>query len=86
MPVKSNEIRIKDSSGRPIVDSIADQFGAVISRAGLASTEFSYRKRQEVYGEGEPAEYVCQILSGTARSYKQLADGRGQIGAFLCAG
>lgn len=86
MLTKSSESRVKGNNGRSIIYSISDPFGEVISRAGLLATEFSYGKRTEIYGEGEPAEYVYQILSGIARSYKLLADGRRQIGAFHVPG
>src|SRR6202012_5583810 len=48
--------------------------------------EFKYRRGAEVFGEGEPAEYVYQVIEGAVRSYKLLSDGRRQIGAFHLAG
>lgn len=48
--------------------------------------EFTYKKRSEIYGEKEPAEYVYQVKSGAVRSYKLLSDGRRQIGAFHLVG
>ena len=44
--------------------------------------EFKYRRNTEVFGEGEAAEYVFQIVEGAVRSYKLLSDGRRQISAF----
>ena len=46
----------------------------------------SYARNEEIFGEGEPADYVYQIVSGSARTYKVLSDGRRQIGAFYFAG
>jgi CRP/FNR family nitrogen fixation transcriptional regulator len=46
----------------------------------------SYRKDEEIYGEGEPSEYVYQVIRGAVRTYKLLNDGRRQIGAFHLAG
>ncbi len=63
-----------------------DGFSAMTACAGLAATEFSYRKDEEIYGEGEPAEYVYQVISGAVRTYKLLSDGRRQIGAFHLPG
>jgi CRP-like cAMP-binding protein len=40
----------------------------------------------EIYGEGEPAEYLYKIISGAVRTYKTLSDGRRQIGAFYLPG
>lgn len=48
--------------------------------------EFTYKRGTEIYGEGEPAEYIYQIKAGAVRSYKLLSDGRRQIGAFHLAG
>jgi CRP/FNR family nitrogen fixation transcriptional regulator len=69
----------------PVVPSV-DQFSAIATCSGLIATEFSYRKDEEVYGEGEPAEYVYQVIRGAIRTYKLLSDGRRQIGAFHLAG
>lgn len=63
-----------------------DQFGLVMVHAGLVATEFCYRKDEEIYGEGEPADYVYQVVRGAVRSYKLLSDGRRQIGAFHLPG
>jgi len=43
-------------------------------------------RNDEVYGEGESADYVYKIVSGTVRTAKLLADGRRQVGAFYLAG
>jgi CRP/FNR family nitrogen fixation transcriptional regulator len=63
-----------------------DQFSVIASCAGLIATEFSYKKDEEIYGEGEPSEYVYQVVRGAVRTYKLLNDGRRQIGAFHLAG
>jgi len=63
-----------------------DQFSVIASCAGVIATEFSYRKDEEIYGEGEPAEYVYQVIRGAVRTYKLLNDGRRQIRAFHLPG
>src|SRR5690348_7351480 len=40
----------------------------------------------EIYGEGEPVEYVYEILHGAVRTVKVLSDGRRTIGGFYFAG
>jgi len=45
-------------------------------------SDFRYRRGAEIFGEGEPADYVYQITSGAARTYNLLPDGRRQIGTF----
>ena len=63
-----------------------NSFAAITGHAGLVASEFTYRKDEEIYGEGEAAEYVYQVTSGAVRSYKLLSDGRRQIGAFHLPG
>jgi len=63
-----------------------DQFRVIASCAGMIASEFSYRKDEEIYGDGEPCEYVYQVVRGAVRTYKLLTDGRRQIGAFHLPG
>ena len=64
----------------------ADQFSVLATCSGVIATEFSYSKDEEIYGEGEPSEYVYQVIRGSVRTYKLLNDGRRQIGAFHLPG
>jgi CRP/FNR family nitrogen fixation transcriptional regulator len=69
----------------------ADQIPAAPSPAGisaldLAGTRMAYEGASEIYGEGEPVEYIYKVLSGAVRTYKLLSDGRRQIGAFHLPG
>ncbi|MDR6305187.1 CRP/FNR family nitrogen fixation transcriptional regulator [Nitrobacter vulgaris] len=64
----------------------ADQFGEIVRGSGVVPSEFSYRKDEEIYGEGEPSEYLYQTIGGAVRTYKLLSDGRRQIGAFHLPG
>jgi len=52
----------------------------------LMGAPMSFTRNAEIYGEGEPADYLYKVVSGTVRTYKVLADGRRQIGAFYMAG
>lgn len=45
-----------------------------------------FGRNAEIYGEGEPADYLYKVISGAVRTYKVLADGRRQIGAFYLPG
>jgi CRP-like cAMP-binding protein len=56
---------------------------APIEFAG-ATTRFC--ANAEIYGEGEPAESLYQVVSGTIRTSRILADGRRQIGGFYLPG
>jgi CRP/FNR family nitrogen fixation transcriptional regulator len=58
-----------------------------LTEAGeLMGAAMSFRRNVEIYGEGEPADYMYKIVSGTARTYKVLFDGRRQVGGFYLPG
>jgi CRP/FNR family transcriptional regulator, nitrogen fixation regulation protein len=52
----------------------------------LNGAAMNFGRNAEIFGEGEDAEYVYKVLSGAARTYKVLNDGRRQIGAFYMPG
>jgi CRP/FNR family transcriptional regulator, nitrogen fixation regulation protein len=86
MLTESLNTSIRSTKAAPVPFAKPDQFCALTGHAGLVTSEFSYHKDEEVYGEDEPAEYVYQVVSGSVRSYKLLSDGRRQIGAFYLPG
>jgi CRP/FNR family transcriptional regulator, nitrogen fixation regulation protein len=53
---------------------------------GLMATPMSFPRNTEILGEGEPADYVYEMVSGSVRSFKMLIDGRRQIAAFYLPG
>jgi CRP/FNR family nitrogen fixation transcriptional regulator len=59
---------------------------AAIAGERIFCSEAKYAKGTEIFGEGEDAEYVYQIISGAVRAYKLLSDGRRQINAFHLQG
>ena len=63
-----------------------DRFPFFAERPALVASEHSYPGDTEIYGEGEPAEYVYQVIYGAVRMDKMLSDGRRQIGAFHLPG
>jgi CRP/FNR family nitrogen fixation transcriptional regulator len=52
----------------------------------LMGTRISYARNVEIFGEGEPAEYLYKVVSGSVRSCKLLDDGRRQVTGFHIAG
>jgi CRP/FNR family transcriptional regulator, nitrogen fixation regulation protein len=52
----------------------------------LIGATVPYRRNAEIFGENEPADYVYKVVEGAVRTYKILADGRRQIGAFYLPG
>jgi CRP-like cAMP-binding protein len=45
-----------------------------------------FRRHAEIYGEGEPADYLYKVMTGVVRTCKVLADGRRQVGGFYLRG
>jgi CRP/FNR family transcriptional regulator, nitrogen fixation regulation protein len=45
-----------------------------------------FSRNEEIFGEGEPAEFLYKIKSGCIRTYRTLNDGRRQIDAFYIPG
>ena len=45
-----------------------------------------FRRHTEIYGEGEPADYLYRVTTGVVRTCKVLADGRRQVGGFYLRG
>ena len=60
-----------------------DQALEALIRPGV---RMSYGRDEEIYGEGEPAEFVYRILDGAVRTYRVLSDGRRQVCDFQLAG
>jgi len=58
-------------------------FGSPLDMMG---TQMRFGRNAEVYGEDEPSDYLYKVVSGAVRTYKVLADGRRQIGAFYLPG
>ena len=53
---------------------------------GLMGAPMRFARNAEVYGEGEPAEYLYQVVSGAVRTYRMLDDGRRQVISFYLPG
>jgi CRP/FNR family nitrogen fixation transcriptional regulator len=67
--------------GRPVAGP-ADKVGTI----EMMGAPMAFKRNAEIYGENEPAEYLYKVVSGAVRTYKVLADGRRQIGAFYMPG
>lgn len=52
----------------------------------LMGARMRFPRNGEIYGEGEPADFVYQVASGAVRTSKILSDGRRQIGGFYLPG
>ncbi len=56
------------------------------SAIDLMCVPTSYSRNEEVFGEGEPADYLYKIESGCVRTYKTLDNGLRQLVAFYLSG
>ena len=52
----------------------------------VGGASMTFERNAEVFGEGESADYVYKVLSGSVRAYKVLSDGRRQVTAFYLPG
>ena len=52
----------------------------------LMGTRITYGRNVEIFGEGEPAEYLYKVVSGSVRLCKLLHDRRRQVIGFHMAG
>jgi CRP-like cAMP-binding protein len=52
----------------------------------IGGVPMNFDRNAEIYGEGEDAEFVYKVLSGSVRVYKVLSDGRRQITGFYLPG
>lgn len=59
---------------------------AFFAASTMPGASMTFERNAEIYGEGEPAEYLYRVVSGTVRTSKLLSDGRRQISAFCIAG
>lgn len=71
----ARQFPIWNGNGNTIADSIE-----------LMGARMPYARNVEVYGEGEPADYVYKVISGAVRITKLLDDGRRQVTAFHLPG
>jgi CRP-like cAMP-binding protein len=60
--------------------------GTLSDSLNLMGATVPYSRNTEIFGENEPAGYVYKVVAGAVRTYKVLADGRRQIGAFYLPG
>ena len=52
----------------------------------VGGASMTFERNVEIFGEGESADYVYKVLSGSVRAYKVLNDGRRQVTAFYLPG
>jgi CRP-like cAMP-binding protein len=75
----------------PVHHSHANAVRSAPARGGIGAMEtmgsqMKFGANAEIFGEGEPAEYVYKVVTGAVRTHKILSDGRRQIGGFYLPG
>jgi CRP/FNR family nitrogen fixation transcriptional regulator len=68
----------RDSAERALDQALDD-----LARPGVRMV---YARDEEIFGEGEPAEFVYRVVSGAVRTYRVLSDGRRQVCDFHLSG
>jgi CRP/FNR family nitrogen fixation transcriptional regulator len=59
------------------------EFGPKVSLRGI---RMRFERNEEIFGEGEPAEYIYRVVSGAVRTMRFTSDGRRQILGFQLPG
>jgi CRP/FNR family nitrogen fixation transcriptional regulator len=81
-PQLSNPSRDRAASKAGVLSAQVPLFDDV----QIGGASMTFERNAEIYGEGEGAEYVYKVLSGSVRAYKVLNDGRRQVTAFYLPG
>ena len=74
-------VQVSANTAKPVPSQLSE-----LARQDAFWSELKIRGGSKLFGEAEPADYIYQIREGAVRTYKQLSDGRRQIGAFHLAG
>lgn len=64
----------------------SDDAASLLSYIDQFGTSMMFGANTEIYGEGEPADYLYKVVRGAVRTCRILADGRRQIGSFYLPG
>jgi CRP/FNR family transcriptional regulator, nitrogen fixation regulation protein len=79
------QLNLQSSVPKVLLPVLASQ-PMLFGSAELKGITVPFSRNEEIFGESEPAEFVYKVLSGSARSYKLLSDGRRQIDGFYLPG
>jgi CRP-like cAMP-binding protein len=52
----------------------------------IVGSPSTYAREEEIYGDGEEADFVFKVVSGAVRTHKVLSDGRRQVTGFHLPG
>jgi CRP/FNR family transcriptional regulator, nitrogen fixation regulation protein len=74
------------SANQSHTNAIPSPAGGGFGAMEAMGSQMRFGPNEEIFGEGEPAEYVYKVVKGAVRTYKILSDGRRQIGGFYLPG
>jgi CRP/FNR family transcriptional regulator, nitrogen fixation regulation protein len=74
------------SANQSHTNAIPCSAGGAFGAMEAMGSQMRFGPNEEIFGEGEPAEYVYKVVKGAVRTYKILSDGRRQIGGFYLPG
>jgi len=80
---------IETTSKRPIIEwrGFAPCAAPLFACAPeVLGTSFNYIRDEEIYGEGEDAQYIHKVVAGAVRTSKIMRDRRREIGRFYLPG
>lgn len=60
--------------------------GSLTEVLDMVGAAMPFSRNMEIFGEGEPAEYLYKVVQGAVRTHRLLNDGRRQIGGFYLPG
>lgn len=78
-----NRVAVAERSGRPQPPVAMRGLADPLEMIGAA---MSYGRNEEIFGEGEPSEYLYKVMTGVVRVFKVLDDGRRQVSGFYFPG
>ena len=86
MPIRPGTTVVTALSPRCELPKFGSGLNTTAIHGGLIGIRVSYASNMEIFGEGEPAEYLYEVVRGLVRSCKLLSDGRRQIAGFYMPG
>ena len=77
---------VPDQSPRGQLPNFGPGLNTIAVHRGLNGIRMAYASNMEIFGEGEPTEYLYEVVRGLVRNCKIFGDGRRQITSFHIPG
>ena len=81
-----NTLSTVQPSVRKAQGAVMTRFIRIADHLELPATPMTFSRNEEIYGEGELAEFVYQVVCGAVRTARYLEEGRRQVGGFFLPG